>query len=88
MNNMKLKIGKLYNVSRPIISIPINLSSNIEFLSYKEAKHVLHDQIIMLLSDKIELSWGGHAYKILTETGDIGYIYENNSVKLVFTAIS
>ena len=42
----------------------------------------------MLLSDKIELSWGGHAYKILTETGDIGYIYENNSVKLVFTAIS
>ena len=23
MNNMKLEIGKLYNVSRPIISIPI-----------------------------------------------------------------
>jgi hypothetical protein len=101
---MKLEIGKLYNVSRPkismpiysknnvsrpIISIPIKLSSNIEFLSYKEAKHdVLHDQIIMLLSDKIELSWGGNAYKILTETGDVGYIYENNSVKLVFTAIS
>ena len=89
MNNMKLEIGKLYNVSRPIISIPIKLSSNIEFLSYKEAKHdVLHDQIIILLSDKIELSWGGNAYKILTETGDVGYIYENNSVKLVFTAIS
>ena len=85
---MKLEIGKLYNVSRPIISIPINLSSNIEFIADQKAKHVLHDQIIMLLSDKIELSWNGYAYKILTETGDVGYIYENNSVKLVFTAIS
>ena len=79
----------IYSKKYEIISIPIKLSSNIEFLSYKEAKHdVLHDQIIMLLSDKIELSWGGNAYKILTETGDVGYIYENNSVKLVFTAIS
>jgi len=85
---MKLEIGKLYNVSRPKISMPIYLSSNIEFIADQKAKHVLHDQIIMLLSDKIELSWGGHAYKILIETGDVGYIYENNSVKLVFTAIS
>ena len=90
MNNMKLEIGKLYNVSRPIISIPINLSSNIEFLSYRKAKQLLSDQIIMLLSDKIELSWGGHAYKILTETGDVAYIlfYEKENSKLTFTAIS
>jgi hypothetical protein len=85
---MKLEIGKLYNVSRPKISMPIYLSSNIEFIADWKAKHVLSDQTIMLLSDKIKLSWNGHAYKILTETGDVGYIYENNGVKLVFTAIS
>jgi len=84
---MKLEIGKLYNVSRPIISMPIYLSSNIEFIAEQKAKQVLSDQTIMLLSDKIELSWGRHVYKVLIETGDIGYILDN-SVKLVFTAIS
>ena len=83
---MKLEIGKLYNVSRQD-NIPFYLFSNIELTADKKAL-VLSDQTIMLLSDKIELSWGGNAYKILTETGDVGYIYENNSVKLVFTAIS
>jgi hypothetical protein len=85
---MKLEIGNLYNVSRPIISRPIYLSSNIEFIADHKAKQVLSDQTIMLLSDKIELPWNGHTYKILTETGDVGYIYESNNVKLVFTAIS
>ncbi len=82
---MKLEIGKLYNVSRQD-SIPFYLFSNIELTADKKAL-VLSDQTIMLLSDKIELSWGRHVYKVLIETGDIGYILDN-SVKLVFTAIS
>ena len=89
MNNMKLEIGKLYNVSRTRNKkIPIYLSSNLELLSYRKAKQLLSDQTIMLLSDKIELSWGRHAYKTLIETGDVGYILENSNFKLVFTAIS
>jgi len=82
---MKLEIGKLYNVSRQD-SIPFYLFSNIELTADKKAL-VLSDQTIMLLSDKIELSWGRHVYKVLIETGDIGYILDN-SVKLVFAAIS
>ena len=82
---MKLEIGKLYNVSRQD-SIPFYLFSNIELTADKKVL-VLSDQTIMLLSDKIELSWGRHVYKVLIETGDIGYILDN-SVKLVFTAIS
>jgi len=54
---MKLEIGKLYNVSRPRISTPIYLSSNIEFIAEQKAKQVLSDQTIMLLSDKIELPY-------------------------------
>lgn len=88
MNNMKLEIGKLYNVSRPIISTLISISSNIEFIADQKAKHDCLIRQYMLLSDKIELSWNGHAYKILTETGDVGYILENSNFKLVFTAIS
>lgn len=82
---MKLEIGKLYNVSRQD-NIPFYLFSNIELTADKKAL-VLSDQTIMLLSDKIELSWGRHVYKVLIETGDIGYILDN-SVKLVFAAIS
>ena len=91
MNNMKLEIGKLYNVSRSRNKkIPISLSSNLELLSYRKAKQLLSDQTIMLLSDKIEQPWGGHAYKILIETGDVAYIifYEKENSKLTFTAIS
>ena len=85
--NQKPQIGKLYTLSRkseqPVYAFPDR-----ECGDYSLAKKIGPDNIIMLLSDKIEQPWGGHAYKTLTETGDVGYIYENNSVKLVFTAIS
>lgn len=85
--NQKPQIGKLYTLSRKseqsVYAFPDR-----ECGDYSLAKKIWPDNIIMLLSDKIELSRGGRAYKTLAETGDIGYIYENNSVKLVFTAIS
>lgn len=38
----------------------------------------------MLLSDKIELSWGGNAYKILTEFGDIFYVSQSVAIRELF----
>lgn len=55
------------------------------------SKELLPDNIIMSLSDRLtvtRVNWSGNVYKILTEKGYVGYIFESNSVKLVFTVIS
>lgn len=81
--NQKPQIGKLYTLSRkseqPVYAFPDR-----ECGDYSLAKKIWPDNIIMLLSDKIELSWGGHAYKILTEFGDIFYVNQSVAIRELF----
>ena len=81
--NQKPQIGKLYTLSRKseqsVYAFPDR-----ECLEFFLSKKIWPDNIIMLLSDRIivtTVNWSGNVYKILTESGDIGYVVESIGLK-------
>ena len=78
--NQKPQIGKLYTLSR-------KSKNNVYVFSDREcgddslAKELGPDNIIMLLSDRLTVSWGGNVYKILTESGNICYVAQSVGIR-------
>ena len=77
---MKPQIGKLYTLSRKS-ERSVYMFSDRECGDYSSAKKLWPDNIIMLLSDRFTVSWGGNVYKILTESGNIGYVTQSVAIR-------
>jgi hypothetical protein len=78
--NQKPQIGKLYTLSRKTEQ-SVYLFSDRECGDYSSAKKLWPDNIIVLVSDRFPVSWGGNVYKILTESGNIGYVVESVGIR-------
>ena len=78
--NQKPQIGKLYTLSRKSEQSVFTFSDR-ECGDYSSAKKSWPDNIIMLLSDRFTVSWGGNVYKILKESGNIGYVVESVGIR-------
>jgi len=81
--NQKPQIGKLYTLSRKSQNT-VYVFSDRECRHYSSAKKLWPDNIIMLLSDRLTVTtvnWSCNVYKILTESGNIGYVTESIGLK-------
>lgn len=78
--NQKPQIGKLYNLSRKTEQ-SVYVFSDRECGDYPSAKKLWPDNIIVLVSDRFTVSWGGNVYKILTESGNIRYVVESVGIR-------